>query len=103
MPVVVQDVKTDAVLMVAYMDEHAYEQTLETGRMTYFSRSRQQLWVKGEMSGHFQQLHSLTADCDLDTLLARVTQEGAACHTGAYSCFFNEIADLGGKRSSIIL
>lgn len=97
-PVVVQDVKTDAVLMVAYMDEHAYEQTLETGRMTYFSRSRQQLWVKGEMSGHFQQLHSLTADCDLDTLLAKVTQEGAACHTGAYSCFFNEIADLGGKE-----
>lgn len=97
-PVVVQDVKTDAVLMVAYMDEQAYEQTLETGRMTYFSRSRQSLWVKGETSGHFQQLHSLTADCDLDTLLAKVTQEGSACHTGSYSCFFNEIADLGGKE-----
>lgn len=97
-PVVVQDVKTDAVLMVAYMDECAYEQTLETGKMTYFSRSRQTLWVKGETSGHFQYLHSLTADCDLDTLLAKVTQEGAACHTGSYSCFFNEIADLGGKQ-----
>ena len=97
-PVVVQDVETDAVLMVAYMDERAYRQTLETGKMTYFSRSRQMLWVKGETSGHFQYLHSLTADCDLDTLLAKVTQEGAACHTGSYSCFFNEIADLGGKE-----
>lgn len=97
-PVVVQDVETDAVLMVAYMDERAYRQTLETGKMTYFSRSRRMLWVKGETSGHFQYLHSLTADCDLDTLLAKVTQEGAACHTGSYSCFFNEIADLGGKE-----
>lgn len=97
-PVVVQDVKTDAVLMVAYMDERAYEQTLETGKMTYFSRSRQTLWVKGETSGHFQHLHSLTADCDRDTLLAKVTQEGPACHTGSYSCFFNEIADLGGRQ-----
>lgn len=90
-PVVVQDVKSDAVLMVAYMNEEAYEQTIRTGRMTYYSRSRRQLWLKGETSGHFQYVHSLTADCDLDTLLAKVTQVGAACHTGSYSCFFNPV------------
>ena len=75
-PVVVQDVKTDAVLMVAYMNEEAYNQTLRTGRMTYYSRSRSELWLKGETSGHYQYVHSLTADCDLDTILAKVTQVG---------------------------
>ena len=90
-PVVVQDAKTDAVLMVAYMNEEAYERTIEGGRMTYYSRSRRSLWLKGETSGHYQYVHSLTADCDMDTILARVTQVGAACHTGSYSCFFNEI------------
>lgn len=90
-PVVVQDYRTREVLMVAYMDEAAYRQTLQTGRMTYFSRSRQELWRKGETSGHYQYVKSLTADCDMDTILARVSQVGAACHTGARSCFFNEI------------
>lgn len=90
-PVVVQDSKTDAVLMVAYMNEEAYNKTVETGRMTYYSRSRRKLWVKGETSGHYQYVHSLVADCDRDTILARVTQVGPACHTGAYSCFFNEV------------
>lgn len=90
-PVVVQDVKSDAVLMVAYMNEEAYRQTVSTGRMTYYSRSRRQLWCKGETSGHYQYVHSLTADCDLDTLLAKVTQVGVACHTGSYSCFFNPV------------
>ncbi|MDO4291709.1 MAG: bifunctional phosphoribosyl-AMP cyclohydrolase/phosphoribosyl-ATP diphosphatase HisIE [Eubacteriales bacterium] len=99
-PVVVQDVKTEAVLMVAYMDEEAYNRTLETGRMTYYSRSRQALWVKGETSGHYQYVHSLTADCDLDTILARVTQVGPACHTGSYSCFFNEIQRRSQKEES---
>ena len=89
--VVVQDYKTDEVLMVAYMNEEAYENTIRTGRMTYYSRSRQELWIKGETSGHFQYVKSLTADCDKDTILARVSQVGAACHTGAHSCFFNEI------------
>ncbi len=89
--VVVQDVKTDAVLMVAYMNAEAYYSTLETGIMTYYSRSRQSLWKKGETSGHYQYVHSLTADCDLDAVLAKVTQVGPACHTGSYSCFFNEI------------
>ncbi|MCM1088197.1 MAG: bifunctional phosphoribosyl-AMP cyclohydrolase/phosphoribosyl-ATP diphosphatase HisIE [Muribaculaceae bacterium] len=90
-PVVVQDYKTDEVLMVAYMNEEAYQMTIKTGRMTYYSRSRQELWVKGETSGHYQYVKSLTADCDKDTILAKVSQIGAACHTGAHSCFFHEI------------
>lgn len=91
-PVVVQDYRTLEVLMVAYMNEEAYLQTLKTGKMHYYSRSRQAQWLKGETSGHFQHVRSLTADCDLDTILAKVNQEGVACHTGARSCFFNEIA-----------
>lgn len=90
-PVIVQDCRTDAVLMQAYMDEEAYEATIRTGKMTYFSRSRGQLWVKGETSGHFQYVKSLYTDCDYDTILAKVIQIGPACHTGSYSCFFNEI------------
>lgn len=90
-PVVVQDYKTDEVLMLAYMDEAAFNATIETGKMTYYSRSRNELWVKGETSGHYQYVKSLTADCDKDTILAKVSQIGAACHTGAHSCFFNEI------------
>lgn len=91
-PVVVQDCRTLEVLMVAYMNEEAYNQTLAGGKMTYFSRSRQALWLKGETSGHYQYVKSLTADCDMDTILARVSQVGAACHTGNRSCFFHEIA-----------
>ena len=90
-PVVVQDYQTLRVLMVAYMDEEAYRSTLKTGRMTYYSRSRRELWVKGATSGHYQYVMELTADCDKDTILAKVAQVGAACHTGSYSCFFNEI------------
>lgn len=89
--VVVQDYKTDEVLMVAYMNEEAYETTIRTGKMTYFSRSRNELWIKGNTSGHFQYVKSLTADCDMDTILAKVSQVGAACHTGSHSCFFHEI------------
>ncbi len=88
LPVVVQEAETGEVLMVAYMNEEAYENTVSTGRMTYWSRSRQEQWIKGETSGHFQYVRSLTADCDMDTLLARVDQVGAACHTGNHSCFF---------------
>lgn len=93
-PVIVQDYKTDAVLMQAYMNEEAYLATIHTGKMTYYSRSRQELWIKGETSGHYQYVKSLHADCDMDTILARVVQIGAACHTGSYSCFFNEILTL---------
>lgn len=91
-PVVVQDYKTNEVLQVAYMNEEAYKATLRTGKMNYYSRSRKEQWLKGETSGHFQYVKSLTTDCDYDTILAKVSQVGAACHTGKYSCFFNEIA-----------
>lgn len=90
-PCIVQDYKTNQVLMLAYMNKESYEQTLRTRTMTYFSRSRNELWVKGETSGHYQYVKSLNYDCDADTLLAKVEQIGAACHTGEYSCFFNEI------------
>lgn len=90
-PVVVQDYKTDEVLMVAYMNEEAYKLTIETGRMTYFSRSRQEIWVKGLTSGHFQYVRSIEIDCDNDTLLAKVKQIGAACHTGNRSCFYRNL------------
>lgn len=90
-PVVVQDYKTLEVLMVAYMNEEAYKSTLKTGKMTYYSRSRKELWLKGETSGHYQYVKSLTADCDKDTILAKVFQIGNACHTGSYSCFFRDV------------
>ncbi len=92
-PVVVQDYRTSEVLMMAYMNEESYNKTIETGRMTYFSRSRQELWIKGETSGHYQYVKSLMLDCDNDTILARVHQAGAACHTGSYSCFFKKLAE----------
>lgn len=90
-PVVVQDYKNNQVLMVAYMNEEAFNLTIETGIMTYFSRSRQELWIKGATSGHTQYVKELIADCDQDTILAKVNQVGAACHTGSRSCFFNEM------------
>ena len=90
-PVIVQDYKTDQVLMLAYMNKEAFDNTINTGRMTYWSRSRNELWVKGDTSGHYQYVKSLTADCDKDTILAKVLQIGAACHTGSRSCFFNEM------------
>lgn len=91
LPVVVQDYKTLEVLMVAYMNEEAFHATIRSGKMTYFSRSRQTLWLKGETSGHYQYVKSLTLDCDNDTLLAKVAQVGPACHTGARSCFFQTL------------
>ena len=96
-PVIVQHYKTDEVLMLAYMDQDAYEHTLKTGKMTYYSRSRQERWVKGETSGHYQYVKSLTLDCDHDTILAKVDQIGVACHTGSPTCFFNSLA---GDESS---
>lgn len=90
-PVIVQDYETNDVLMLAYMNKLSFETTLESGKMTYWSRSRDELWTKGMESGHFQFVKSLTADCDLDTILAKVEQVGVACHTGARSCFFNKL------------
>ncbi len=90
-PVIVQDYRTDEVLMLAYMNEVAFNTTINLGKMTYFSRSRNELWVKGETSGHYQYVKSLTADCDYDTILAKVSQIGVACHTGKPTCFHNNI------------
>lgn len=91
LPVVVQDYKTLEVLMVAYMNQEAFDLTVRTGRMTYWSRSRQEIWVKGLTSGHFQYVKELAIDCDNDTLLAKVSQVGAACHTGNRTCFYRSI------------
>ncbi len=91
-PVIVQDYKTDQVLMMAYMNEQAFKDTLRTGKMNYYSRSRKSQWLKGETSGHFQYVRSLHLDCDNDTILAKVHQIGAACHTGNTSCFYKTLA-----------
>lgn len=92
-PVIVQDYKTDEVLMMAYMNREAYEKTCSSGKMTYYSRSRKSLWIKGETSGHFQFVKELKVDCDQDTLLAKVKQIGAACHTNNYSCFYRDVLE----------
>ena len=95
-----RDYRTDEVLMVAYMNEEAFHQTTRTGKMTYWSRSRQELWVKGLTSGHYQYVKDLKVDCDCDTILAKVSQTGAACHTGNKSCFFHEIAKTDYKNTN---
>ena len=89
--VVVQDHKTNEVLMVAYMTKEAYDKTIETGIMTYYSRSRDELWIKGETSGHYQYVKDIRIDCDEDTILLLVEQVGAACHTGHTSCFYRNM------------
>ncbi len=86
-PAVAQQWDTGEVLMVAWVNTAALEQTLRTRRATYYSRSRQRLWTKGETSGHTQRVHSVAVDCDGDTLLFRVDQSGPACHTGTRTCF----------------
>lgn len=90
-PVITQEYKTGKVLMLAYMNEEAFNETIRSGRMTYWSRSRQELWKKGDTSGHYQYVKSLDIDCDKDTLLAKVVQIGAACHTGNESCFYTNL------------
>ncbi|OEU46688.1 MAG: phosphoribosyl-AMP cyclohydrolase [Desulfobacterales bacterium S7086C20] len=93
-PAIVQDSKTGEVLMLAYMNEQAWQETLTTGEATYWSRSRQELWVKGETSGNVQLVNEILIDCDDDTVLLRVEQVGgAACHTGYRSCFFKKVED----------
>ncbi|MDD5399680.1 MAG: bifunctional phosphoribosyl-AMP cyclohydrolase/phosphoribosyl-ATP diphosphatase HisIE [Sulfurimonas sp.] len=91
LPVIVQDVLSNEVLMMAYMDKKALELSLSTRVAHYFSRSKQRIWKKGESSGHIQEIHSFNIDCDNDTLLIKVTQHGVACHTGRPSCFFTEL------------
>lgn len=92
-PAIAQDVNTKEVLMLAYMNEESLKKTIESGKATYYSRSRQQLWQKGETSGHFQNIKGIYYDCDADTILLKVEQVGVACHTGAYSCFFSPIVE----------
>lgn len=94
LPAIVQDATSGKVLMLAYMNELAWQTTLATGKAHYWSRSRQQLWLKGETSGHIQQVREVYLDCDLDTILLKVEQiGGAACHTGHASCFYRRYQD----------
>jgi phosphoribosyl-AMP cyclohydrolase len=87
------DHETNEVLMVAYMNRESLQATLDTGQATYWSRSRQKLWIKGESSGHLQKVKYLRTDCDLDALLVGIEQIGVACHTGRRSCFYHELQD----------
>lgn len=98
-PVIVQDVESKIVLMMAWMNEIALSRTLNTKRATYWSRSRQCYWVKGETSGHVQEVVAAYLDCDNDTILLSVKQTGPACHTFAQSCFFQDISDDGELQS----
>lgn len=90
-PAIIQEESTGEVLMLAYMNKDSMAKTLETGYTWFWSRSRQELWNKGATSGHLQKVVSIAGDCDDDTLLIKVIQTGAACHTGSHSCFFNKI------------
>jgi len=90
-PAIVQDVENGDVLMMAWMNREALQRTIETGKATYWSRSRRKLWVKGETSGHFQEVQGVYIDCDADVVLLKVRQAGAACHEGYRSCFFRQI------------
>ncbi|MEL7459622.1 MAG: phosphoribosyl-AMP cyclohydrolase [Pseudomonadota bacterium] len=90
-PAIAQDAGSGEVLMLAWMNAEAVARTLETGRVTYWSRSRQAFWVKGETSGHVQALVDMRIDCDRDTILMRVNQTGAACHTGRRTCFYTGV------------
>ena len=98
-PVIVQDAADGTVLMMAYMNQEAYETTLRDKRMTYWSRSRSELWIKGMTSGHFQYVKELRIDCDNDTILALVEQVGAACHTGNRSCFYRNLVSGTDNRN----
>ena len=92
-PAVVQDVDSGEVLMLGYMNQESLEKTIKTGLATYWSRSRNELWTKGETSGHYQHVQEIRIDCDEDTLLIKVIQDGAACHTGNRSCFYRLLED----------
>lgn len=101
-PAIAQDASTGTVLMLAWMNQEAYEETLRTGRAVYFSRSRNKLWRKGEESGNVQQVKSILVDCDADTLLLQVEQiGGAACHEGYQSCFFRKLDAQGEVTATI--
>ena len=90
-PAIVQDSTSGEILMLAYMNSESLAATLASGRATFWSRSRNEIWIKGATSGHIQEVHSIAIDCDGDALLLRVTQTGVACHTGKASCFHNPL------------
>ncbi len=96
-PAIAQDFETKEVLMLAYMNQESFDLTVQTGKATYYSRSRQSLWVKGETSGHFQHVKEIFYDCDCDTILLLVEQDGAACHTGNRSCFYRKLENFKGE------
>ena len=102
-PAIVQDFYTKEVLMLAYVNEESYEYMLKSKESCFYSRSRQELWHKGETSGHFQRIKSMSLDCDRDTLLIQVEQIGSACHTGSYSCFFNKIEESQEELDNFII
>ena len=97
-----QDYKTLEILMVAYMNLEAFKMTLETGKVHYWSTSRNKLWLKGESSGHIQNVMEIFTDCDKDALLLKVEQKGAACHEGYYTCFYREITNENGFNLKIV-
>lgn len=107
-PAVIQDAVTGEVLMTAYMNATSLKETVDTGRTVFYSRSRQELWRKGETSGHVQKIREIRVDCDGDCLLIKVEQTGAACHTGKYSCFYRTVdgeeapTGIGGSNSAIL-
>lgn len=90
-PAIIQDYKTNEVLMVAYMNLESVKRTIKLGKTCFWSRSRQEYWVKGETSGHFQFVKSIFYDCDMDALLIKIRQIGVACHTGNLSCFYRKV------------
>ena len=90
-PAIVQEIATGKVLMLAYMNQKSLKQTINTGQTCFYSRSRKELWVKGETSGNIQKVKQILVDCDCDTLLIKVEQQGVACHTGSYSCFYRDV------------
>ena len=96
-PAIIQDYENREVLMVGYMNREAVRKTLESGRVCFWSRSRQEYWIKGETSGHTQTVRSVAFDCDGDALLIKVEQKGGACHTGFRSCFFREVSPDGNS------
>jgi len=94
-PAIVQDAESGEVLMMAYMNEEALEKTIETKKTHFYSRSRKKQWLKGESSGHTQEVKSISVDCDMDTLVIKVKQNVAACHVGFYSCFYRQLNENG--------
>jgi phosphoribosyl-AMP cyclohydrolase len=101
-PIIAQDAKTGQVLMFAYMNKEALEQTIQTGYAVYFSRTRKKLWKKGEQSGHFQKVQQILVDCDQDCLVLKVNVDAGQCHTGHFSCFYRAVADKTGKKLKML-